>query len=34
VRTRPSRTMCVLCAERVGRMRVVRRRIRAGIPRP
>ena len=33
VRTRPSRTMWVLCAERVGRRRVVRRRIRVGIPR-
>jgi hypothetical protein len=33
VRTRPSRTMCVLCAERVGSRRVVRRRIRVGIPR-
>jgi hypothetical protein len=33
VRTRPRRTMCVLWAERVGRRRVVRRRIRAGMPR-
>ena len=33
VRTRPRSTMWVLCAERVGRRRVVRRRIRVGIPR-